>query len=673
MPKVELKNHKIKIGEKSIPLFSGEVHYWRLNPSVWEKVLERVKEMGLSVIATYVPWEYHEYARGKFDFTGKTDPQRNLRGFLELARKMGFYVIIRPGPYIYSEWTNDGVPDYAHKYHRLHPQFKEFAEDYVREVLKVIKPFFASRKGGNIIMLQADNEIDPWPDLFGSQYGLGDKPGIFQEFLKRKYQESVQELNLHWGTHYRNFSEAKPFISAAMENQWDYLLAGEKELRRNLDYFEFKHDYSLQYARWIVNLYKSRGVDIPVYLNLYPFLYAHDWEKMQRASDMVGVDLYPYNELSENVYEPRKVIDKIRYLRTFSPVSYIAEFQSGVWHGRHYQLGSLAPNHYRMLALSALFGGCQGWNWYMLVNRDNWYMSPINEWGKVRGELFDVFKQMVEVSKKIQPSDLKKLTDVSVTFNRMQYAGKTFISDDPVLHSLFSADIDYEFFDPLTGAIKKPILFYSGNQWLDRKSQESLRNYVKEGGILVVFQDYPRKDEFFRSANVLGLAEPSSILFEFKWGVRVSLNGKEPVEVKSQPFIFENHEGKSIQADCGPYGRKVVGYIKTLGKGRILHLGVKATPEIINHILDFFRIPVYSRAQSKGLKTAMFEGRGGKYYLIAVNPFDEDKTGEIILNTGTKKKFRRALDILSGQALKMGSGTLVVSLPRRDGTVIELS
>ena len=106
MSQVTIRKNTVWVGRKQIPLVSGEVHYWRLNPNYWEEILNRVREMGLRVVATYVPWDYHEYERGKFDFTGKTDETRNLKAFLALTRRKGFYVIIRPGPYIYSQWPN---------------------------------------------------------------------------------------------------------------------------------------------------------------------------------------------------------------------------------------------------------------------------------------------------------------------------------------------------------------------------------------------------------------------------------------------------------------------------------------------------------------------------------------------------------------------------------------
>ena len=145
MPKVEIKDQKIFVGKKEVPLISGEVHYWRLNPNYWRETLHRVREMGLEIISTYVPWDFHEYKRGHFDFTGKTDEARNLKAFLELTRKEGFWLILRPGPYIYSEWPRDGVPDYAYKYHRLHPKFLTYAKEYLKQVSKIFMPYLASR------------------------------------------------------------------------------------------------------------------------------------------------------------------------------------------------------------------------------------------------------------------------------------------------------------------------------------------------------------------------------------------------------------------------------------------------------------------------------------------------------------------------------------------------
>lgn len=675
MPKVEIKKNEIRAGGKSVSLLSGEVHYWRLNPSYWKEVLTRVREMGLKVVSTYIPWDYHEYSKGKLDFTGKTDQTRNLKAFLDLTKKEKFWVIIRPGPYIYSEWPNEGAPAYAYKYHRLHPQFQEYAMHYLKGVVKVLKPYFASRKGGHILILQADNEIDPWPDLFGYQYGLHKTPGLFQNFIKNLYRGNLQLLNESWGTEYTSFEQAGPFIATMLPGETGLPLKGDKELKRNIDYLQFKYDYSKKCAEWAVGAYRKLGVDIPIYLNLYPFFYAHDWSQMQDTCDFVGVDFYPSAELAEDKYEHRKFIDKIRFLRGVSKIPYIAEFASGVWHARHYETGVLTPNHYRLLTLSALLGGIKGWNWYMLVNRDNWYMSPINEWGRVRNELYDVFKQVVKIFHEIHPPSLEGITDVAVTFNPIQYAARTVSHNSPILMSLYDSDVNYDFWDPRRGSCGKKFLFYSGNQWLDLQAHRNLRKFVESGGTLIAFRDYPRKDGNFIPVNIIGFEEPRSVLFEFKRKFAIQLAPERPkIELVSSVYNFGEIDAEKITSDFGPYGKNTIGYIKKIGKGRIIHLGVDPTRELVSEILEFLNIPRGVYSVTRDIHTALFQ-RGRSHYLIVTNNGDEDKSASIYLPSmefGRRKMqvhdFMAGTSSLSSYERRQ---PFTCEIPRKDGKVFE--
>lgn len=675
MPKVEIRKKTIWVGKKQIPLVSGEVHYWRLNPRYWTEILDRVREMGIKVVASYVAWDYHEYARGKFDFTGRTDETRNLKRFLELTREKGFWVIIRPGPYIYSEWPHEGAPAYAYRYHRLHPKFLEYAKVYLKHVCQVIRPFLASRPGGHVILLQADNEIDPWPDVFGQQYGLSGKPGLFQEFLRRLYGNNLRRLNDQWGTDYASFEEASPYIATMLKGETGLALKGDKELKRNLDYFKFKHHYALQCARWNVNTYRSLGIDIPIYLNLYPFFYAHDWHQMQSAADLVGVDLYPSSELAEDQFEQRKLMDKIRYLTKVSPIPYIAEFAAGVWHARHYESGIFTPNHYRLITLSVLLGGAAGWNWYMLVNRDNWYMSPINEWGRVRPELYEVFRDLVKVFKLMNPPSLKKLTDIAVTFNSLQYAARTLTHDSPILVALYQADVDYELYDPRLEAPRAKVMFYSGNQWLDRKAQMNLRSFVEKGGTLVAFRNFPRKDEDFEPCDLVGFQDPARILFEFKRRFEVQLApGRPKIPVVSSVFCFDRPSGEKIDAVLGPFGRQTIGYRKQIGRGRLIHLGFEPTEEIILELLNFLKVPLYARSTTREVKTALFLRGEKTYYLVAVNNGNEEKSALIHIPQFRGKNRFAVRDLHSGKKEAISAERAVhftVNLPRKDGRVFE--
>ena len=675
MPTVRIRQNQIWVNKKQIPLLSGEVHYWRLNPHYWEEVLNRVKEMGIEVIATYVPWDYHEHARGKFDFTGKTDQTRNLRRFLELTRRKKFWVIIRPGPYIYSEWPNDGVPNYAHQYHRLHPKFLQYAQEYMKQVTQIIRPFLATRPRGHVVLLQADNEIDPWPDIYGHQYGLDGKPGLFQEFLKEYYKGNIQKLNERWGTHYQSFREPAPFIATMFKNEQGLALKGDRELNRNIDYFKFKYDYALRCARWNVEAYRSLGIDVPIYLNLYPFFYAHDWMQMQSVSDLVGIDLYPTSELLEDEFEQRKLMDKIRYLRSVSTVPYIAEFAAGVWHSRHYESGVLTPNHYRLITLSVLLAGAAGWNWYMLVNRDNWYMSPINEWGRIRPELYEVFKQLVSVFRQMNPPVLKKLTDVAVTFNPIQHAARTLTHNSPILVALYDADIDYALYDPRVEVAKTKMVFYSGNQWLERRAQENLRRYVEKGGILIAFRNFPRKDDQFEACDVIGFEEPSRILFEFKRAFDVQFASDRPrVKMVSSVFCFDKVSGEKIKVALGPYGRQTVGYRKRIGKGELIHLGFEPSGELVLELLHFLQVPLYASSTTHEVKTALFS-RGEKvHYLIVVNNGKEEKSALVHLPYLEGKGKFVVKDLLRGEKEVLTQERIrnfTVNISRKDGKVFE--
>jgi len=63
------------------------------------------KAAGGNCLATYVPWLIHEPKEGHFVFGGaRNDGSHDIEGFLETAAEEDLYVIVRPGPYQYSDW-----------------------------------------------------------------------------------------------------------------------------------------------------------------------------------------------------------------------------------------------------------------------------------------------------------------------------------------------------------------------------------------------------------------------------------------------------------------------------------------------------------------------------------------------------------------------------------------
>lgn len=672
------------VDDTPIPLLSGEMHYWRVAPAAWRDILQRIKELGLQVVGSYVCWDFHEYSPGRFDFQGQSNPRRNLVGFLELVAAEGFWVFLRPGPYIYSEWRNHGVPDYAARYHRLHPAFLEAARAYMEAAVAAIKPHLATQ-GGRIIVLQADNEIDPWQHWYTEQLGLGTQAGPFHDFLRERYGD-VQALNEAWGSAYNDFAEARA-VGVRPLDEPDYL-------RRYLDFCRFRHWYVRKVAQWSVDTYRELGVDVPISLNAYSSVAIQPWTELETIADLAGPDLYPSNEFAGRSEEHRHFLQVLRRASTASRLPFVPEFEAGIWDDWLAEVGVLSGNHYRLMGLSALLGGAVGWNWYMVVNRDNWYLSPINEWGRARLDLFEVFRQVVALYRRMDPPSLARLTDTAVTFDLLQEAAQK--PGQELLRALYEADIDYEFYDLSAGECTKPLLLYGGGPWLAATAQEKLLDYLSSGGHLVCVGTYPRLDDQLRPLNHPGLVEPSGVLNGSPDGLRLALTlGATRLIVKS-PWAFQyasalpgapilaerlpsdSQKAEELQLHSSlPAGdRYIIGYTEQRGRGRLTVLGLAPSPELLVGLHKHLGVPLAARSRTPGVRTALFQ-REEALYLVTVNNGAEDKEAAIMLSPEVASAERyRAEDLISGGTWTLNvteAPELTLRAPRKDGTVLRLT
>lgn len=689
MSDVRISDQTIIVGDRRLPLLSGEVHYWRLAPEAWRPVLRRVREMGLRIVASYVCWEFHELAPGRFDFRGATDPRRNLLAFLDLLAEEDFWVILRPGPYIYSEWLNGGVPDHAARYHRLHPAFLAAARPYMAAVVEASRPYLATH-GGRILLWQADNEIDPWPHWYIEQLGLGRTPGPFQDFLQERYGE-IAALNEVWNSDFPTFADVRA-ARLMLPDQPDIM-------RRYLDFIRFRHAYVNEVARWNVQTYRELGVDVPIYLNTYGGVETQHGPQLEQIADLVGPDIYPSNEFAHRANEHRNFMDSVRYLRTYSRLPHIPEFQAGIWHDWMDDVGVLSPNHYRLVCLSALLAGAVGWNWYMIANRDNWYLSPINEWGRTRPALFAAFRQIVSLFDEVDPPSLTKVAPVALTYAPMQRA--TTRPGQPLLQAFYDAGIDYDFFDPEAEAQRLPapeLLFYAGGPWLSREAQERLGRYVLDGGHLVCVGDIPRYDEQMRSYNALGIAPPDGIVNSAPAQRPLALRfpGHEQDVIVSSQWLFNYNEAPgepvtgalqriptlpseelALQFNLAAGSTYTIGYSEARGEGRITVIGLAPSPALLLAVHQFAGVPVPVRPLASDVTGALFEAPGDRsYYLIVVNNGDSDRRADLALDKRVVPPGRYAVrDLVSGeesQVMLEGAATLAVSLPRKDGAILHL-
>ena len=158
MRTVTVSGRDILVDGQPIRLISGAVHYFRIIPELWEDRLLKTRALGLNAIETYVPWNLHEPERGQFNFSGLADVEK----FIALAGKLGLMVILRPSPYICSEWEFGGLPAWllnlpGIRLRCFNAPYLDAVRSYFDELLPRLKKFQYS-ENGPVIMLQIENE-----------------------------------------------------------------------------------------------------------------------------------------------------------------------------------------------------------------------------------------------------------------------------------------------------------------------------------------------------------------------------------------------------------------------------------------------------------------------------------------------------------------------------------
>lgn len=165
---------------------SGELHYNRIPRAYWKDRLLKAKAMGLNTICTYVFWNEHEPEQDKWDFKDNND----VAAFVKEAQKQGLWVIVRPGPYVCSEWEWGGYPYWLAnikdlKIRQNDPKFLNLTDRYLQEVGKRLAPLTIKR-GGPIIMCQVENE-----------YGSFGADHEYMERIKRQVQDAGFDCELY--------------------------------------------------------------------------------------------------------------------------------------------------------------------------------------------------------------------------------------------------------------------------------------------------------------------------------------------------------------------------------------------------------------------------------------------------------------------------------------------
>ena len=128
---VEIAEHggypELRLDGSPYFIHSAAFFYYRIPRDQWEPTLNRYRSLGINTIDVYIPWDWHEPNEGEFDFDGRTNPRRDLRGLLALIAQTGLKLIARPGPEILKEWRRGGYPGWLLE----RPEYKMDPRDFV--------------------------------------------------------------------------------------------------------------------------------------------------------------------------------------------------------------------------------------------------------------------------------------------------------------------------------------------------------------------------------------------------------------------------------------------------------------------------------------------------------------------------------------------------------------
>ena len=143
-------------GRRVVPVM-GEVHYSRIPEAEWKEEVRKMKEGGITIVATYVFWNHIEEQEGIYRWDG----QRNLRRFLEICKEEELPVVLRIGPFCHGEVRCGGMPDWLFskgcKVRSTDPKFLTIVERLYRQIFTQVQGL-QWKDGGPLIACQFDNE-----------------------------------------------------------------------------------------------------------------------------------------------------------------------------------------------------------------------------------------------------------------------------------------------------------------------------------------------------------------------------------------------------------------------------------------------------------------------------------------------------------------------------------
>jgi hypothetical protein len=247
--------HSLIVDGKRVVPAMGEVHYSRIPADEWEAEVRKMKEGGVTIIATYVFWNHIEEQEGIFRWDG----QRNLRRFIEICQQEGLPVVLRLGPFCHGEVRNGGIPDWVFtkgcKTRDENPVFLSFVERLYRQIFTQLQGL-QWKDGGPVMAAQFDNEYrghgsylmalkriaqkigfdlpfytrTGWPEL-ATPVPFGEMLPLYGDYADGFWERSIEETagNYYKAFNFKAFRSSTAIATEQLGEQKERLNKGDEQ------------------------------------------------------------------------------------------------------------------------------------------------------------------------------------------------------------------------------------------------------------------------------------------------------------------------------------------------------------------------------------------------------------------------------------------------------------
>jgi len=686
---VRAEGKRFLIDGEPVALYSGAVHYWRLDRDKWPDILDKVIGMGFNAITTYIPWETHELRRGEFDF-GQVDPRNDIDAFISLCEEKNLYVIPRPGPQINSEMTCFGYPLRILDDAEMQARTSQGAKAILTQVPRPIPAIsYASEKflsetalwydaiceilarhvypKGNVVAVQVDNEMAYFFHVNPYQCDYSD-PSVaaYQRFLEEKYG-SLDVLNAAYHKSYTAFPEVDPPRRFEGKTRQD--------IPYYTDWAEYREVYLIESMTRLSQMLRDRGIiDVPIFHN-YPhplgpggsasgITTPFNLKALEEKIDFVGFDIYSRRELYEHV----KTV--VSYVVGTSRYPFIPEFVAGVWPWY------LRPgNEYdeEFVTKAAIMNGIKGSSRYMIVERNRWLASPVMRDGTVRPERYDVFRKANDMMNSGGFAEIDRRADILLLANR-QY--------DRLEAASVLVSFPGDFLEPILGFSEYP------NYMATSEETFGFKEPIQQA----------KSDWFKAMADALGetgydylLGDTAHSVAEFLQYKAVMVSAFEFMDAKVQTKLLDAAKGgvhvilgpelpqlDELLRPNSPLADALVGAVMTpvslagadiadayaVGTGQIIHLlrGASEQDRLADSLIELLSGTSAMRIRKSDVRidTTLHQGSNPRWAVLFVaNPKDQTIDVRLTLD----RKVQSATELWENQPEQPKDGSLEVSMP----------